>query len=228
MLTYLHGDDTFSSRHKLNLLLKDFLRRNPQGKTLKIEKEGFNLVTVKALIKNISLFEEKRLFLLEEPRKFTPTQRKEILQLLCHSSGTEIIAWDSQSTRLGREFKKYSSQFQEFHFPQPKTMFKFLEAIHPGNQRIFLPLFQRLIEKQPLELVFYFLKKHCHNLIVVSAQKNSFPSWQRQRLFAQLKRFPLKEIIRFYRQLIDLEYANKTGRLEVDLELPLVNLLATL
>jgi len=227
MVVYFYGDNVFTSRKQLSLLLDQFSSQNPNNKIVTIEKNDFDPVAMRARIRNVPLFNEEKLYLIEQPRKFNLSQQKQLFKILSEIKGT-VVFWDNQETNLASKLKKYFPKLKTFRFPQPKIIFKFLGAVYPNNQKVFLPLFQQLIKQQPFGLVFYFLKKHCHNLILASDKNSLFSGWQQQKLNSQLQKFSLEKLIFFYRELINLEYKEKTGRLGISLDLALVNLMASL
>lgn len=227
MAVYFCGDNVFASRKKLSFLLNQFSSQNPNGKIVTVESNDFDPVAIRARARNASLFNEEKLYLIEQPRKFNLSQQKQLFKILSEVK-SRVVFWDNQETKLASKLKKYFPKLEIFHFPRPKIIFKFLEAVFPNNQKVFLPLFQQLIKQQPFPLIFYFLKKHCHNLILASDEDSHFPNWQQQKLNNQLQKFSLEKLISFYRELINLEYKEKTGQLGVNLDLALVNLMASL
>ena len=224
---YLQGDNTFASRTKLNLLLRKLSPDSNQKKIIRIQSRGFDSVALASWARSSSLFAEKRIYLVEELASFNPNQRKKLLEILGKIK-EDIVIWERRQTKPSLGLKKLFPNLQVFNFPQPKVTFKFLESVYPGNQKLFFSLFEKLLSQQPIQLIFFFLKKHCHNLILASAKKNKFPQWQEKKFLDQLRKFPLEKLVPFYKALVNLEYQDRTGRLSVNLEIPLVNLLASL
>jgi len=227
MVFYFHGDNLVASRQQLNSLKSKFLAQNPNGRIIILTNKEFDPVALKSKLVNLSLLDNKYLYFIENLKKFNPAQKKKLYAILSKAK-KEIIFWDNQATNLFKEVKQHFPSAQLLAFPQPKLTFKFLELVYPGNQKAFLPMWEKLLKQQPLELVFYFLKKQCHNLITASSQSSSLTGWQKNKLLAQRKKFPLNQLVSFYLNLIELEYHYKTGQLVTQLQIPLANLLCTL
>lgn len=227
MIYYLHGDDLFLSRRKLNLLKSEFLQNNSGGKVVFLNSQNFKPVELKSQVSSLSLLGEKKLYLVEELSKFKPKALVQLLEIL-KKSRIPAIFWDSKTTNNLVKLKRYFPQITEFSFPVSRLTFKFLENLYPGNQKQFFPLWLKAVSQQPLELNFYFLKKHFHRLIEVDSPHTQITGWQKGKLLAQRKKFSESQLGQFYNDLIELEFKQKTGQLATDLELPLVNLLANL
>ncbi|MFH1601856.1 MAG: hypothetical protein ABIB61_02775 [Candidatus Shapirobacteria bacterium] len=227
MVYYIHGDNTFGSRQKLNSTRESFLAQNPSGKMVLISCKGFSCSDLRAKQANLSFIERKELFLVENLRKFKKDQEKELFNILLKSKAN-VIFWDDQLTSRFRNILKFFPQAQEFKFPLPRLTFKFLESVFPQNQKQLFGFWRELAELQPTELSFYFLKKHFHNLILAMSFKSNFPDWQKAKLVTQAKKLSCKKTIDIYIKLIELEYKQKKGLLSAGLEIPLVNLLASL
>jgi hypothetical protein len=226
---YIYGDNVFSARKKLNEVVAEITSKNLGLKFVKIYKKGFDENELKRIVENPSLFGQKNGFLIEEYNSFTPKQKKDITNIFSRSEAL-VIFWDSKETRLATGLKKSFPKINILNFPKPKIIFSFMETVFPGNQKQFLPLFAKIISDQPIELVLYFLKQHFRTLVMFSIDKNlisNLPSWREKKLEYQSERFPGKELENLYKNLIDIEYQNKSGILPVGLEIALVNLLAT-
>ncbi len=227
MIYYLHGDNLFLSRQKLNLLRDQFLKNNPGGKTSFLNFKNFKPAELRAELSSLSLLKDEKMYLVEGLAKFKPAEQKILLEIL-KKAEKEIIFWDEKTTANLRKLKPLFPGIVEFNFPTPRLTFRLLESIYPGNQRQFLPLYLKVKEEQPIELFFYFLKKHFHKLIVASSEEFKVPGWQKQKLMFQRNKFSESRLISFYKDLINLEFRQKTGQLVTDLEIPLVNLFTNL
>jgi len=227
MIYYLHGDNLFLSRQKLNLLRDQFIQSNPGGKVVVLNFKTFKPSELRSQLISLSLLGEKKLYLIEGLAKFKPEDQKLLLEILSKAK-KEIIFWDEKTTANLKKLEKIFLKVVEFNFPTPRLTFKLLESIYPGNQKQFLPLFLKVKEEQPLELFFYFFKKHLHKLVVVGSKEFKAPDWQKQKLTYQKSKFLPNQLNAFYKAIIELEFSQKTGQLATDFEIPLVNLLTNL
>lgn len=229
MFWYIYGDNVFSARKKLNEVVAEENSKNPGLRFVKIYKKGFDENDLRRIAENPSLFGQKNSFIIEEFNSFTPKQKKVIIDIFSHLE-VSVIFWDSKETRLAAGLKKSFPKINVLNFPKPKIIFSFMETVFPGNQKQFLPLLAKIIKEQPLELVLYFLKQHFRTLVMFSIEKSlisNLPSWREKKLESQCAKFNGKGLENLYKNLIDIEYQNKSGALPVGLEIALVNLLAT-
>ena len=224
---YLHGDNNYASRVKLNEILNELKSKLSNPRIISLNPKSYEESSFVDSLRKNPLFDEAKIYLIENLKSFGKKQQEKILKDLAKYSQNTII-WDKDKTSLPNQIKKYFPDLQVFCFEQPKIMFKFLEEVYPGNQRIFLKLFLQLSGDQPVELIFYFLKKHLHNLLTAESPSSELASWQKKKLLGQLEKFTPQKAALFYKKIIQTEYFLKTGKLQTDLDLALVNLLATL
>lgn len=229
MFWYIYGDNVFSARKKLNETIDKIVDDNPQTRFVNIEKKSFDEEKINSIIKSPLLFDQTNAFLIDGYSLLAPKQKNFITDSFSKSSA-QVIFWDSKDTSLANGLKKTFPQLNVFHFPKPKLTFVFLEKIFPGNQKESLSLFAKIAVDQPLELVLYFLKQHFRTLAMFTISSDlisNLPSWREAKISSQVGKFPKNRVTDLYRQIINLEYRNKSGNLPVGLEIALVNLLAT-
>jgi len=229
MVHYLCGDNAFEARKNLNKLLADFFAQNPNSKLVKIEKKKLDLDKISNLLFGPSLFGTKLVFLIENFASFGPTQQEKLLKCLSRAQET-MIFWDNKDTRLDQKIRSFFPQVKVTRYLQPKLIFKFLEAVFPGNQKEFIPLLEKITQKQPIELTFHLLKQHLKLLVTASINQeliSHLPDWRKRKVISQARSFPNNSPVSLYAQLITLEYKNKTGKIPQGLYLALVNLLST-
>lgn len=108
-------------------------------------------------------------------------------------------------------------------FKLPKSVFNFLDSFYPGNSDECIKLLHLIIEKEPIELVFWFLGKTLRDLYWVSVSPSDipYPSWRVGKLENQASRFStdlLKELIEDLAE-IDIKAKTSQGELLDSLDL---------
>lgn len=228
MIYYYCGENIFLSRQRLFQAIDQLKTKNSPARVIKIEKENFEKEKYQQLLSGQNLLGEKIIALIENFSSFPAKRKKELSDLLLKIKGVEIFIWENKYKQLPERLIKHPDGFKEFRFPQPKTIFRLGDLIYPGNQKVFLPILAKLLEKQPPELIYFFLKRHFHLLFLYLTTPHSLkiPIWRKKKLAIQSGKFPPEKLCPFYRQLIELDYKNKSGKLQMGFEFALVNLLS--
>jgi hypothetical protein len=234
MLHYYFGDDIFTSRKKLFLVIDKIKTGEKNVRLVKLNPREFEEVKCQQLFSGQNLFGEKLVILIERLSSFPSNKKKRLIDLLIKTEKAEIFIWENREVALPAKLKNYPAGINQLRFPQPKLIFRLGDLIYPGNQKTFLPLLAQILEKQPVELVYFFLKRQFHQLFLFSIQLPpivslpSLPGWKRQKLKNQMRNFPPDKFFPFYLRFIELDYQNKTGQLQEGLNIALVNLLSTI
>ena len=212
MLTILHGDDIVASRNKLTSVADSFRgydRLNFVGKNT-------DITDVIQAFEAQSLFGQKKLILLEE---FLETKDKLLIaSLLNHlkkDQAHEVIFWEPKEIK-GELLALFPKSVQTFFFKQEQPLFRFLDAIGPGNAKQMISLFHEVIKRESAELVFYMIIRQFRLLLGVTSggaisEVKRLAPWQKARLERQARQFSSEKLIIFYRKLFQIERETKTG-----------------
>ncbi len=123
MMTLLYGENTYSSRQKLNQKIKNFKEQDPSNMNLIVlDGVGLDLVKVKTNILAAPFMGDKRLVILENVLSQKKESLKdELLELFRKgiSASSELVFWEEKEFDKRKKLAKYifkNSQTEEFKY----------------------------------------------------------------------------------------------------------------
>lgn len=205
-LLLLHGPALSSSRTKLLNIKKEF---DPQD--VVIYDGEYDLGQVKVNLMTPSLFSDQRLIILENPPEDF------VFDLPLTPFPLSLILWFdhevSEKKPIMEWMKKEKGEI--FFFPEVKevSVFPFLDCLAYGDKKAFLELDK--LKKANFDIqycitmIFYLLRS------LAVTPKNA-PSFVKQKLERQRKRFDIDKIKNLYKEVIEIDFKIKSGLLEKD------------
>jgi hypothetical protein len=195
----LHGQNIPVSWRRYQEILKS--ARNKGFKTLTLAEES----------QGNSLFEEKILFTLENPK---------ILAL--PKSIKNLIIWNEGDLPVSF-LKKLPGSTQVEKFDIPKTIFKFLDSLGTQNTKNSLFLLHQLLKKESPEFVFILLARHLRDLYwaKISPENLPYPAWRKNKLENQAERFSKEGLEKKINFLAQADVQSKSGGKSLDFWLDL-------
>lgn len=177
------------------------------------------------------LFAEKKLVVLENADKILTKSEAQISQ---HFKGIESQISDIV---LIKSSAPKSPQFAGIKviaesFLLPKYFFMFLDSIIPGNAEKTLHYYSNIPESVDGEMIFYSIVKRVWQMIGL-ASSNPAPAflgvspWQQARVAQQAKKWDFQKLLKFYKELFQLEKDIKTSNDALPIKHRLDILLAT-
>lgn len=228
MIILIHGDDLVSSREKL---LQEKQARD-DNEIISLDGQDITLEDLITTLQTPSLLQIKKTLIVEDLLKKKPDKIKDkiISYLVKASEFNPIILWEGKEIGKGL-IKKYFSKAKVYTFLIPRLLFKFLDGLAPSSRSNLL-LFQQVLEKTDVELVFAMMIRQLRYLIIAkdlgSNGLDDLASWQANKFIRQSKYFSLEKLISEYRKLLAIDYNIKTGKtpysLTQFLDIYLVNL----
>jgi len=222
----IHGDNQPESRGLLQEIKEGASKEGLE--VVSLVGKTVSLTEVKQAVESSGLFGSDRLLIIEELFSGqTSSGKKEVIEYLKNEAPDSVVIWESKQVD-GRRLRALKADVKEFKVSS--QVFKFLESIAPGRQRIFMPLWAQIAEQEALELVFFLLMRQVRQLIQVASDEGGFrgPPWLVRKLTAQARVFGLKQLLELHDRLYELELENKTGTgvlpLSARLELLLISL----
>ncbi|HEX6977488.1 MAG TPA: hypothetical protein VF185_04030 [Patescibacteria group bacterium] len=217
----IHGEDAITSR---NYYLSLVEKAKSEGFTVRDISSETNLDLGEKL-SGQSLFEEKILFIHEKLKNLTVKDLKWIKEKSGKYNG-DLLLWYDGNTPV-KVVNSFPKGINIKKFDLPKIIFNFLDSFYPGNCKNSLALLSKLLESQPVELVFAMLTRHIRDLYWVSKENKDLPSYQSWRI-AKLKKQAsyftpnkLKRIINFASEA-DVKTKTSDGTLKEFLDLIMV------
>lgn len=214
----LHGENTVLSRQKLKETIEAF-KTQKKSEVLRFEGNDLLLLNLQQALQPLSLLGENRLVILEGLFSGRKSKEKEkIKDWLKKNSPANLIIWEGKKID-GRSLPAFKAQI--FKFDLPLVIFRFLDSLSPENSRFSLDLFHQCLEQDPPELVFFLLAKQIRLLILAAdlGQKGleKMEPWRIGKLIHQSQRFGLRKLIFLYKELLKIDWQQKTGQTPFDL-----------
>lgn len=212
MITLLHGDHIEASRNELNSL-----KREAKGKEIRsIDGRGLDATALTQALGSSSLFGSEVLVVVEnlfsKLGKKTNLIEKLAKILSIAAKDTDIILWEDKELGI-TVIKSLGSSVKAIPFKIPSLIFQLLDALRPDSAKTLLPLYQKLVESEPTELVFTMITRRLRQLLMVAggAAPEGLQGWQVGKLTTQSKFFTIDILVHMYKKLLDIEYSLKTG-----------------
>lgn len=219
MITIIHGDDiSLSRRHFVDLRAKS-------QDSVAIDGETTSLTDLTQKFEGGDLFGSSKSFFIENlfGKKKKGQELDSILSYLKEQTlHNTITVWE------GRDLDKK----QLSHFPHatvqlykvPQTLFVFLDSLKPSGGKNSVLLFQKVLQTQEPEMVFYMIIRHMRILLALQDPTGSLidevkrlAPWQSQKMQRQSKQFNSLQLTTLYKNLYTIEKQYKTGDLPTSL-----------
>ena len=214
----LHGENTVLSRQRLKEEIETFGQKT-KGEVLKFEAQNLSLIDFRQALEPSSLISNDRLVILEGlfgGRK--NSQKEKILVYLKKNNPENLIIWEGKKVD-GRTLLSFKAKV--FKFDLPLVIFRFLDSLSPGNSKISLFLFHQCLEQDPPELIFFLMARQIRMLILAAdLGKEGLPKmqdWQIGKLIHQGQKFGLQPLLSLYKELLKIDWQQKTGQTPFDL-----------
>jgi len=204
MIYIFHGDNQLESRKAFS----DFMDQNNDTDILRLDSKNIEFDKVNLFLQESSLFNTKKILSVSNLFSTNKSILDQINKLINQIENIDVVIWQDK-TLTPIQLKTFKNA-QVKNFPLDNKLFICLNSIKPKNISRVIPLYHQVIELGLYDLFLYFLKNNFRK------QLTSYPK------FDQLT------TKRFYLQLIDLDFKNKTGELTIPKELALERMLTNL
>lgn len=218
MITIIHGDNTDESRN----YFFDFKKSYPNL----ISLAGVNISNddLTNLFHGDNLFfADKNIAIENFLSKNKPSKifDETIGILNQNSKNSNIILWEEKE--IGKKIldKFPKAQIQIFNIP--KLIFNFLDSIRPENGQSLISIFHKLLENNATEIITYMLIRQFRLMIAVKGNGENIDEfskmapWQKSKLENQAGLFDKARLINLYKKLYEIDYSQKTGRLNMSI-----------
>jgi len=217
MITFIHGDNQGQSRSRLSELIEE--SRNKEIVRLR----DISLTSVKQALESSSLFTEERVVVLENLLASRGT--KDIWEYLKKGNySCDLILWEGKkidARKLG--WVKKVGKVEEFSYP--KTLFSFLESVGVVGTKQILLLFNETVSQVPVELLYFMIVRQFRIMLLVAnnAQDTNIKetarlqSWMLGKIKSQISAIGKKRISTLNKQLLYIDYQQKSGQSTLNL-----------
>lgn len=220
MITIIHGDDLKLSR---NYFLEE-KKKTPNP--LSLSDENLEISHLVQIFEGGGLFSDGKKVFIENlfSKKRSGKEFTKILKYLKDASiSNSIFVWE------GKEISR--TNFSAFPkavlktFNIPKSVFSFLDSLRPDNGRNNINLFHAALESAEAEFIFYMLTRQFRLLLAVSDSSSNkkidevqnLATWQKDKLKKQAGFFSLEKLKKAYKNIFEIDFGSKTGKLNLSL-----------
>ena len=204
MIYIFHGDNQNESRKAFN----EFLNQDKSAETLRLDSKTIDLDQINLFLQETSLFNNKKVLGVSNFISVNKALLNKFNDLINQNINIDIALWQDK-TLTATQLKTFkNSKVQSFALDN--KLFSCLNSIKPKNIAKIIPLYHQILDDGLYDLFLYFLKNNFRK------QLTSYP------------KFDPQITKRFYLQLIELDFKNKTGELTIPKELALERLLTNL
>lgn len=204
MIYIFHGDNQFDSRAAFSQLLDQYQNAD----ILKVDQKEITPETVNHFLQSNSLLSDKKVLAIANLFSVTKSNLDKIIKTINSSSEVDVLIW--QDKKLNPTQLKTFPQAKVQGFSLDNHLFACLNSIKPKNLKVFIPLYQKVVQQNLYDLFLYLLKSN------IRKQLTSY------------SRFNAAILKRTYLQLIELDFQNKSGQLAVDKESALERIIINL
>ncbi len=204
MIYIFHGDNQLESRKAFS----DFMDQNNDTDILRLDSKNIEFDKVNLFLQESSLFNTKKILSVSNLFSTNKSILDQINKLINQIENIDVLVWQDK-TLTPTQLKTFKNA-QIKNFPLDNKLFICLNSIKPKNISRVIPLYHQVIELGLYDLFLYFLKNNFRK------QLTSYPKFDQQITK------------RFYLQLIDLDFKNKTGELTIPRELALERMITNL
>lgn len=204
MIYIFHGDNQLESRKAFS----DFMDQNNDTDILRLDSKNIDVDKVNLFLQESSLFNTKKILSVSNLFSTNKSILDQINKLINQVESIDTVIWQDK-TLTPTQLKTFKNA-QVKNFPLDNKLFICLNSVKPKNIIRVIPLYHQVIELGLYDLFLYFLKNNFRK------QLTSYP------------KFDQPTTKRFYLQLIDLDFKNKTGELTIPKELALERMLTNL
>lgn len=204
MIYIFHGDNQIESRKAFN----EILNQDKSAEVLRLDSKNIDLNQINLFLQETSLFNNKKILGVSNFISINKSLLNKFIDLINQNINIDIALWQDK-TLTATQLKTFKNSKVQ-NFPLDNKLFFCLNSIKPKNITKVIPLYHQVLNLGLYDLFLYFLKNNFRK------QLTSYPKFDQQTTK------------RFYLQLIELDFKNKTGELTIPKELALERLLTNL
>lgn len=218
MLYIIHGDDTVSSRKKVDELISE------DKWIVRFDGKEAESGTIQNSLSSQELFSDGKAIVVENFLELGSTLATilPVFNTYTADTKTKIVLW--QGKEVDKRTLKKLTLAKEFLFPLPKYYFSFLDSLTPRNSKKLHDLLEKLALSLSAEQIFYSLVKRIRILIMIKTGKSkefadivTMAPWQLTKLSQQASAWNIRELIALYQKFFELEVGLKTNALPLPL-----------
>lgn len=200
----VHGDNNLESYNRLQALIEIAKTKN-----FEILRSDPSRPISEQLVSE-SLFNQQRLIVVEDYKLID----KRTIEWIKKNDQIPVSLLIFHQSTIPKNFIESLPKIDKIEeFQPPKIIFNFLESFYPGNSSNVLKLLHRIVEKDPIELIFFLLTRHIRDLywIKVDPTGTGYPYWKVEKLKKQASLFTTQNLIELISYLCEIDIRSKTS-----------------
>ncbi len=211
MITIVHGEDTLSSYKRLSELVEQYKAKNID---VSIKDAGeLDVATLRQETGSTDLFGTSNCLVIKNLLSGTKSKIKEnLIETLKKMTEVEIVLYEAK--KLTDTALKSFSRAKVEAFNINPVIFKFLDILRPGNTRVILLGWNRLLElgHEP-EYVFSMVARQIRLLIQAKSGASylKLSPYPKKLITAQANYFTLNHLLDLHHHLYETDKRIKTG-----------------
>lgn len=210
MITLLHGENIAASRNRFQQLQAEAV-----GTVITLDLSSQSGNDPLAALQTTGLFSETQFAAIENALS------TKSLEKVAQYALSDAVFWEGKKLTPTQitSFSKVFPNGAVVEFKVDPVVFKFVESIRPGNAREMVTLFHQYLKTDVPEIIFTMLVRQFRFLLLAATNEKTGPeewlkaTWQKPKLSAQAKAFSPEVLRSKYRELMDIDFRNKTGQL---------------
>lgn len=207
MVRILHGENLVESRKALTFLME---KAKVEGiEVVVLNGQKTTLAEIRSSLTSDSLLGRNRLVvvenLLSQQKSFEKKRIMEFMEQVKFDN--DLVLWEEKE--LKNLPKIAGIQVEIFKVNQ--IIFRFLESLRPGNTQEILILLEAVKQQEEPEMIFYMLIRQIRYLLLVKDHLLDLPDWQKRKFEGQVRYFTQEELKDVYKQLLEIDMAQKTS-----------------
>lgn len=211
MIQIIEGDNILLSRQYLLAMTNK--SREKGLEILQFNGKKVQLEDIRQAVGSNSLFGQDKMVIIENLLTSIKSSRKQEISKYIFENKTvnQILLWeesviDKRTIPRGLDIQTFKIETNIFHF---------LDNLKPDNRRLLVLELKELLKNNPPEMIFYLLIRHFRFLLIASQLKESglekLAPWQKYKFIKQASLFNYPFLYRLYRQLLEIDYNQKSG-----------------
>lgn len=206
MIYIFHGDNLKESRQALNSKLEKL----KDHQITRLDHKDINLDNLNNLLHGDSLFSEKKALFISNFFSITKATQDKLVKIFTSKFEDQFNIYIWQDRKLTPSQLKIFPQAENYFFKADEQLFTCLYSIKPQNTQNFLKLYQQIIDSQLYDLFLYFVKNSLRKQLITYSK------------------FDQTSLKKAYLNLIELDFQNKTGKLNIAKEIALQRIISNL
>ncbi len=203
----LHGDD----ERKLYERLSKFVE-TARSRSWEVDYLDDPAVKLQETLFSTSLFSNERFFVLRDIKRLGKKEIEWLNKKYSDLSGNLIIYHEGYISKTILSALPKEVKIEEFKLPV--IIWSFLEHIYPGNSKLVILEFHKIIERDAPEFIITLIAKLFRDLYWAKVDPASmpYPSWRNSRLKAQANKFTIDDLQLIISKLAEIDIEVKTSK----------------